>query len=241
MTRGGWDRELLQFSLMDNVMKKWTGWICAVSSYNRVQGADRGQASASGEAAERVQIELDHKGPNMHWGPRYCLHSCPIQWALKGKSYFKTEFTCYSCYSIGYSCEWASLTQICHHETKVQWIQCIDTAHTAKTFICRSGTDCYIFLLISNTVLPGSTISWDHSTCMKTMSIKQTKVMLAFSFTHQAHCVHSWGLTNVTSAPSLAYKLKANILSPQTLRICSRFCPLIASHKNLSSWAKLFS
>lgn len=66
-------------SLMDNVMKKWDSWICAVSSSNGVQGADRGQAGASGEAAERAQIELDHKGPNMHWGPRYCQHSCPIQ------------------------------------------------------------------------------------------------------------------------------------------------------------------
>lgn len=102
----GWDRALLQFSPMDNVMKKWNGWICALSSYNQVQGADRGQASASADAAERAQIELDHKGPNMHWGPRYCQHSCPIQWALKGKSYFKTEFTGYSCYSIGHGCEW---------------------------------------------------------------------------------------------------------------------------------------
>lgn len=104
---------------MSNVMKKWNGWICAVSSYNTVQGADRGQASASGEAAERAQIELDHKGPNMHWGPRYCQHSCPIQWALKGKSYFKTESTCYSCHlgERGCSCEWGSFTQICHHDT----------------------------------------------------------------------------------------------------------------------------
>lgn len=88
------------FSPMDrpNVIKRWKGWICAVSNSNNVQGADRGQASASGEAAERAQIGLDHKGPNMHWGPRYCQHSCPIQRALKGKSYFKTEFTCYSCH-----------------------------------------------------------------------------------------------------------------------------------------------
>lgn len=62
----------------------------------QVRGADRGQANASAEAAERAQIELNHKGPNVHWGPRYCQHSCPIQWALKGKSYLKTEFTAYS-------------------------------------------------------------------------------------------------------------------------------------------------
>lgn len=120
---GGWDRALLQFSLMNNVMKMWDGWICAVSSYNRVQGADWGQARASGEAAERAQIELDHKGPNMHWGPRYCQHSCPIQSALKGKSDFKTEFTCYSGYSIGYSFGWASLTL-----TPWPW----HTIHTAR-------------------------------------------------------------------------------------------------------------
>lgn len=121
-------------------MKKWDSWICAVSSYNRVQGADRGQASASGEAAERVQIELDHKGPNMHWGPRYCQHSCPIQWALKGKSYFKTEFTCYSCYSIGYSREWASLTQICHHET--QPTLCARLLLSSWDFILKTKVEC---------------------------------------------------------------------------------------------------
>lgn len=106
---GGWDRALLQFSHTDNVMKKWNGWICALSSYNRVQGSKRGHASASAEAAERAQIEPDHKGPNMHWGPRYCQHSCPIQWALKGKSDFKTEFMSDSCYSIGPGRQWSAI------------------------------------------------------------------------------------------------------------------------------------
>lgn len=80
-------------------MKKCNGRICAPSSDDEVQGTDRGQANASAEAAERAQIELDHKGPNVHRGPRYCQHSCPIQWALKGKSYLKTEFTGYSRFS----------------------------------------------------------------------------------------------------------------------------------------------
>lgn len=35
----------------------------------KFQGAERGNAGASGEPAERAQIELDHKGPNMHRGP----------------------------------------------------------------------------------------------------------------------------------------------------------------------------
>lgn len=62
----------------------------------QVRGADTGQANASAEAAERAQIELNHKGPTVHWGPRYCQHSCPIEGALKGKSYLKTEFTAYA-------------------------------------------------------------------------------------------------------------------------------------------------
>lgn len=69
----------LPFRLMDNAMKKWNSYICAMRSSNRAQGADRGQASASGEAVERAQIEFDHKGSNMQWSPRYCQHSCPIQ------------------------------------------------------------------------------------------------------------------------------------------------------------------
>ncbi len=230
---GGWDRELLQFSLMDNVMKKWNGWICAVSSYNRVQGADRGQASASGEAAERAQIELDHKGPNMHWGPRYCLHSCPIQWALKGKSYFKTEFTCYSCYSIGYSCESASLIQICHHETKVQrtqcitlpwWMgwQCIDTAHIAKTEHSSASLVLTTMFLCSFLI--------QHYQIWQYLEVTP-RAWRQCQLNKQKLCLHSvlltkhiaWGLTNVMSAPSLAYKLKANVFSAQSLRICSRF------------------
>lgn len=39
----------------------------------------------SASAAERAQIKLDHKGPNIHWGPRYCQQICPILFAFHSK------------------------------------------------------------------------------------------------------------------------------------------------------------
>lgn len=42
----------------------------------------QGSRQGSSGAAERAQIQLDHKGPNIHWGPRYCQHICPILFAF---------------------------------------------------------------------------------------------------------------------------------------------------------------
>lgn len=42
----------------------------------------QGSRQRSSGAAERVQIQLDHKGPNIHWGLRYCQHIWPILFAF---------------------------------------------------------------------------------------------------------------------------------------------------------------
>lgn len=51
----------------------------------KFQGAERGNAGASGEAAERAQIELDHKGPNMHRGPLILSTQLSYSVCTKGK------------------------------------------------------------------------------------------------------------------------------------------------------------
>lgn len=47
----------------------------------------QGSRQRSSGAAERAQIQFDHKGPNIHWGPRYCQHIGPILLAVD--SYFR--------------------------------------------------------------------------------------------------------------------------------------------------------
>lgn len=79
-----WVSERPQFSRMDNVMKKWNGSICALSSYNRVQGADSGQCKWRGSRAcsDWAWSQRPQRGPGPQILSTQLSYSVSIKWKI---------------------------------------------------------------------------------------------------------------------------------------------------------------
>lgn len=79
-----WVSERTQFSIMDNVMKKWNGSICALSSYNQVQGADSGQCKWRGSRAcsDWAWSQRPQRAPGPQILSTQLSYSVSIKWKI---------------------------------------------------------------------------------------------------------------------------------------------------------------